>query len=937
MVTASLTVIGTSPGSHSSDYTHSFVDYGNVSTNLNYKAVKQHNGTYLWNGHYLREKPSPYPEFPSMANDGLPFGSAQHGGPVGKVGFNPFPDGSPYVKGVNPSSSLGQNTLITTNTTWKNISMTLVGNVSIENGVTLTIINSMLTFKEPSRSNDYSYGFNVSFNGDGTLLIENGSFITQSKPSTTNSWFIWGTGATGGYGIPYSRAPDMENFTVIVNNSKLVAPSSHTPNGSFVIRPGGWYYPARMSGFEVSYFNYSTFLGNGYFNQKESLNVTLPSHDSLFSNAVVNIPNPFNDTFNNTVLGITNEHWATGGGVVSFSHNTVENETNQTVFFENLNPGIMDSTNNHVFDAGPDAVYMNGSRMINIHMGFSTLSIGLHIGFLEARIPTRVIIQNNTFENFLGTGVIIGGGTGSTWAGPIGWHFLNTTGKAVHNTFRNFTTLRINPNQWGGLTLFNMFTGKQKISYNLISGMNSIQGKYGAEPNVLTMNGWSYNISDNLIENFNGRMGHPSYNHDAFWMADHGTQIYMALNGATPGRVVRGANSSLNAQEPENMSRIFTGNYMRNITGQSWFIQARGWHINVTRNVVENVDSSTGLGIAIATGSWDETVKNNSVYGLYNYSLGISSAEGGAYGTLYSGNEIYDVGITSWGMNTMASTETWNRSDGSLLLANNNATAYGILSHEGIGHTTDVTLSDSLFPSIAVSGSSGAEPLGERQILPTDFNISLRNTYVPSAWKQYDGHNGSYWKTPINPFNFGTGKNYNITQRTNPNFLNVSGYLGIFQGQKYDFNLSSFNIVGEGRLPLMFQGNMVASIPKSNYSYTFSVDSPSDYKIGTNSSGASPVTLTFRTLPHSSYYVQEMHNGTVVKNYSYGPGNNTISLTYNPHDMPLNAVFVLHLGHIPVQHSNKRVNSRSADIGMGIAAATAIVIVVVVENKRKRQ
>ena len=58
---------------HSVSSPTSILPYTTTSNGLTYTV--ESNGTYLWNGHYLRDPPVAYPKVPTIAPDGLPYGA----------------------------------------------------------------------------------------------------------------------------------------------------------------------------------------------------------------------------------------------------------------------------------------------------------------------------------------------------------------------------------------------------------------------------------------------------------------------------------------------------------------------------------------------------------------------------------------------------------------------------------------------------------------------------------------------------------------------------------------------------------------------------------------------------------------------------------------------------------------------------------------------
>ena len=318
----------------------SILPYTTTSNGLTYTV--ESNGTYLWNGHYLRDPPVAYPKTPTIAPDGLPYGAVGKIGAQGQVGAKSFPKGTAQITGVSPATTAGTDTLINVDTFWGNETITLVGNVSIENGISLTIYNSNITFSEPASTTSYAYGFNVSYNGHGDLYFKHGTVVTQSSPSTTNSWFIWGTGAVAGYTTYSHSLPLVENFTVTATNSTIDIPSNNTPHLAYRITSGGWYNPPAMTGVYFTYFNYSTADGYDNLNFRNSVNVTIGAFHSLFKNDIAIIASPIiNDTFNNSMVGFTGQGWAFSIGYLQLVYDTIINETSKfNPMGYDLNPGV---------------------------------------------------------------------------------------------------------------------------------------------------------------------------------------------------------------------------------------------------------------------------------------------------------------------------------------------------------------------------------------------------------------------------------------------------------------------------------------------------------------------------------------------------------------------------------------------------------------------
>ena len=149
----------------------SILPYTTTSNGLTYTV--EPNGTYLWNGHYLRDPPVPYPKVPTIAPDGLPYG-AVYSGTRGHVGIYHFTRGAPSIVGVSPATTVGTATTINANTAWNNETLTIVGNVTVSSGYHLYINDTTIIFREPVNT---TWDYSILAANNNSLFIQDGSVI----------------------------------------------------------------------------------------------------------------------------------------------------------------------------------------------------------------------------------------------------------------------------------------------------------------------------------------------------------------------------------------------------------------------------------------------------------------------------------------------------------------------------------------------------------------------------------------------------------------------------------------------------------------------------------------------------------------------------------------------------------------------------------------
>ena len=98
--------------------------------------------------------------------------------------------------------------------------------------------------------------------------------------------------------------------------------------------------------------------------------------------------------------------------------------------------------------------------------------------------------------------------------------------------------------------------------------------------------------------------------------------------------------------------------------------------------------------------------------------------------------------------------------------------------------------------------------------------------------------------------------------------------------------------IGVNNTSLLMDSYSVLLVPRTSYSYSFVIMSPTEYSISTTSTLAPNVTLSFNLLAPGSYDVYMITNtsGTItaINNVS---STGTVSVTYDPATMPLDPVF----------------------------------------------
>ncbi len=870
-----------------------------IASNSAGTYVVESNGTYLWNGHYLRAPPVPYPKVPTIAPDGLPYGAVGPVGAQGHVGPYSFTKGTAKIVGVSPTTTTGTNTVINANTYWNNETISLVGNVTIDAGFALTINTSVVTFTEPASTVLYAYGFNLSAGtaaSKAKLIIQQGSTITQSS-SVDNEWFIFAGNNT--YVAPAKRGwvSIASNATIDTLGSANVPAKNYSENIYFTD------------------FNYSQYNGYGYNLLTDALNASYSTH-SFFNNGSTAVIDDGNDTFNNTMAGLivpfpngyagTQAAWNTTDSLF-VNYSTFENMglhgIAQNIYEEMMNGIFINNFAGPMNAMAPMTLIFTHNLVENLNLTQSALTWtkndlqpfpNIYDGGYEN-------ISNNSIEHIFLTpksgsynsaNPLIGGEARYAFASqPPQWNTNTFVSNIKHNTLINETvggSVGV-----GGSNVFGSGLWSTNAEYNLLNGLHNL----GNSEFAMSIFAQNINLSFNKFENFQNtflpvgsKTVQPNYPYfSSYDMNDNdlGIQTY------TWGGAYLNSSSTAVAEWKNvgTLGRIDQqrGNYFVNFTNNALGQQGNGYLINFNNNTLINFSASAGIAPANGEYAWFPIITNNRAYGFYNYSAFFGEFEGGVFGGHYGNNTVNDLGAHSWLYFGQTSNDNLYNTNGPILLGNANGTFLGkhnnLLAHENL--TSDFTISNSSITNVTMGAYVPGSGNFNRNVLPTDFNITLYDSYVPAVWRQWMQSSNTY--TALNWFALHGGTTYNVSHQ-NPSFLNLTGYLGVYTGQTYTINTS--NIKGESSLPIMWNGEHVATISQNtgNYIENLTVNSASSYSVGASSSKAPGVNLEFN-MPPGKYVVKMYSNsGTFIQNIS-GVFEGNITVLYNPVWMPLDPIF----------------------------------------------
>lgn len=810
--------------------------------------VVEPNGTYFWEGHYLRSPPVPYPTVPIIAPDGLPYG-AINSGPIGQVGAKSFSKGLPQIKGVSPNTTVGGLTTINTNTYWGNETITLVGNVSVSGG-SLTIYNSNITFDETLNSTLYEYGIYTT-NAE-PLYVEHGSIINSTLPSKNNGFYI----SINSY-LGNGAVIDITNTTVL-ELSKI----NHSPALSSQ-------YDEITPVVVATSFDYSTFIGSNSttWALNQGVYSSAPTgvfyvNHSLIKYAVVQAYNPSNDTFVNSV-----EHWSFDSDYVNsiglyydnFGNMNFNNTSSMAyqwslsqptvIIAHSVFPNITDKISDDKQHFYPLLYFFTGGDLSVSNTTFNHITL---INNNSTNVPITIFASegssNITFNHITVNNFETGGDTSSAL------YFSN--GLGINNF--NFTN-----SYWKGFTIL------QKGIIYMQAGPFQFLAKH-------------FNIKNNIFTDFNAYDNfQPSFGAYAFHQADPGDKLRSATLYSTI-----------------NQNGNFSYNWLINDTGQSSLMNMIGYGIrNITNNTIINVTSG-GPALAFAKNSPTNakyfTISSNSIYGLYNYSGGIGDSLGGVKNATYGHNIFYDVDTTSYDYLGVTSNGAFNNYTGNVFLTNTNGTYEGNYTQSAYKNLTsifsftndtitNISLNALLVPWINPNSQTYVN------VIPNAFNLTFDNSYIPSTFFMLNGLNGDK-SSSYSLFSYGYGTSYDLkSPYGNSNFITLNGYLGVFKNEEYNLNLSE--VKGENNLPVYYSGNQVAKFPDSGH-YNFTVNSQNEYSISTTSKDNGNVMMTFWGMTNNqNYNIYGMNGNTIFYSTTATPVNGSVSVQFDPQTMPLDPIF----------------------------------------------
>lgn len=231
-------------------------------------------------GDCLRGPWTPYPATPTKAADGLDFGAVGTVGPIGQVGPHSYSPGSAKIIGATPNSTAGRTTYVNNSSYWGNETISLGGNVTIKDGVSLTIQGCTVTFSETTAGTSYSYGLNQS-SIFGTLpkvlRISNSTLEVDSMAHNgfwMNQRFAF-----------YSAIAVLDNDTIVQGVG--------SPTKS--VDTTGGVGPAETTLIVATWTNHTSYNGGGNFN---ATFYTASNRGSAFSNGFVSLIDGANSTSN---------------------------------------------------------------------------------------------------------------------------------------------------------------------------------------------------------------------------------------------------------------------------------------------------------------------------------------------------------------------------------------------------------------------------------------------------------------------------------------------------------------------------------------------------------------------------------------------------------------------------------------------------------------
>ena len=814
--------------------------YVATSNGLTYTA--EPNDTYLWNGHYLRAPPVPYPNVPTIAPDGLPYGAIGPVGAQGIVGATNFSRGNAINTGVPlPSATTGDTRWVNVNTFWSNETINIYGNVTVQGSVTLTIYNSVIIFHE-SAAGSTSYG--ILLNNSATVFIRHGSVVEQTSASDA----------------PYVIG-NQGNFNLMITNTTFFLNSTKAPTG-------GPYY---LNSVIANYMAYDTFIGATYSTSVSSTKgfgtstgALLVAHDKFF-HLQVSTTNPTNSTFSDVAYANYNA-----------LYNVQSNGTIAYDTFSDYGSSFNSNSSLRALNFLSHSINVTHTLLTNINESITSgtytplhFDVPLH-GSGTPYPGSQLLFSNSTASFISNIGPVY---ARAVLIGDQAVDYYNIT--VVHSSFLNFTEK--SPSD-GLIAVGTIGADSLIVRYNIFDGYfksGSVEGGW-----VWAGGGFVRNdVADNIFENVNGNAVVPYSANQGFSLTPPGGAYSMITSDQHPipiGNIILSGNWFLN--------------YSGTAVGFSMSIYAN--HIIIDANTFIDFNHATaGIGSSSNSGTNNSLVEDNVLYGLYNSTIGMGSVGGGANNVSYNGNSYNDVDITSFGAATFTSQENYLSQTGAYLFANTNGsyTSSGPMNY--YRHIQSRIEFNGASPtSVTLWQINPADANVSGILTPSSFNFTSYDSYLPAEWTVYQPSNGSQLD-PFSPFDYSGS-----TPDPNPSFLNLTGYLGIYPSQTYTLNAS--NIKGESSLPVYLAGSQIASISASSAHYNLTaniVGNAPQYTIQANNKTDDPVTLYWNnllpgTVTGIAMYVNgNFINSTVVKANAQG----VVSIMYNPATMPLDPTFIL--------------------------------------------
>jgi hypothetical protein len=774
------------------------------------------------------------------------------------------------ASGGSYSGGTPGDTPITENTFWGNETISLLGNVTISGGATLTVDDSTLTFVEPPTSVGWSFGIHVEYSASQTLacninclILEDGTVLTQAS-SAANSFFVT---MSLNVGMNYDR----------ISNTTLDAISTHEPATAPECGYDGCWAINEINRSLVEFPRQSSPppLSFGDLSGSSYMGVPFYANGTLFKNANVTMAMS-NDTLINcqsriiaTLMpgnstGYDTFDWLNSSASGIFLANGVSGMTVTHDLFENLN------------------LTTYGARIGYVLLYVDGVPATANAAFLD--------IDNNTIANSW-MGWPSGTAPGSSIVTPM-FQTTDAVMRAVHNTITNFTFYQgaLYTPPFSATDYFSALgvpwsnapaLSSAIATENLVDGLRSFHGgdANGMEDGIFWFAARNVTFTWNVEEDWATSPRYAGQGPDT--SSDPGTQIYNAVdNYAFSGT------SSYYALPVAESNITVSSNWWVNLDGTTFGVQVFGHGAYISDNTVENLSNAGGVGVSGNTGAAFVNVTGNVAYGVYNGSIGLGDIYGGeAYASAYSGNIAYDVDTTSWGLvvfHSGAQVVTTDQAGATAtpILLQNVRGRCGSCNPVGTWEEpyTQVKLSASTVVSVDFFTDVAGTANQTTKVAAGDFWVTSYNSYLPaslfSVTRAWTSSNGSA--------------------------LNLTGYLGIYSGHAYDLNSST--VKGESSLPVYFGGgttdsSQVASIPQNgrNYLYTLNVTSTSRIAIGVNSSAAPAAALRFGGLtPGSDYTVTEYDQGNAIAavNY-YANAQGVVNQTFDPATMPLDPIFAI--------------------------------------------